>query len=180
MQSNNIIKPLLNNLLISLRMLCQSILAITRLTIYYSRPIPGPSNFQFTTTPGPGPDLHGMPPPPAGLHLAPHPTQPNSSSQQQQQQQPVYRLLTDTSIVQPPNGNASSSGTTPAKGTKRKRGRGGDDDEDAEDWTRQRKDNHVSGSLLHLPLSGCNDADLCHRKRLREEGEGILTKELMN
>lgn len=47
--------------------------------------------------------------------------------------------------IQPPPAPATPpSPTTPSKGVKRKRGRVGDDGEelDAEDWSRQRKDNH--------------------------------------
>ncbi|KIJ34568.1 hypothetical protein M422DRAFT_70209, partial [Sphaerobolus stellatus SS14] len=121
---------------------------------------PGPSNFQFTTqhAPAPGHEMH-TPHLAALAHAQAQAMAAQSAQQQQQQQQsnagapgqgqhqPVYRLMTDSSIVQPPNGGSSagntgsSQGGTPSKsGAKRKRGRG--EDEDEEDWTRQRKDNH--------------------------------------
>jgi len=93
--------------------------------------MPGPSNFQFTTTPGP--DLPG--PPPGAAVQSPPGVRPPSHPQQA-----TFRLLTDTTIVQPHNGSGAT--TIANKGTKRKRGGKPDDAEDEEDWTRQRKDNH--------------------------------------
>ena len=79
----------------------------------------------------------------------------------------------------------TNTGLKNGKGTKRKRGGrapGSGDDvegEDAEDWTRQRKDNHVSMVIANTDFLHSH-ASLRSRKRSSAVVEEILMMELMS